>query len=95
MKKKDKRSKTMPKGINQYYTNVSAGDNTLWGRHSGQLDFVSLRIEQRQARLPARQASGIWTPYVIIRFTDHDVRVCKDAPVDSIFYELEFPVADI
>jgi len=31
---------------------------------------------------------------VIIRFTDHDVEMCEDAPIEGRYYDLRFPVSD-
>lgn len=64
---------------------------TLWGCAGGQLEFISMRMEQRQDQITKR-----WYPVVIMRFTDHDVQATHDIPrtdlVDNQFYELEFTI---
>lgn len=56
---------------------------SLWGSHGGLLEFVSVRIE-------TRKKYGKYRRVVVIRFTDHDVRMVEDAPVDKKYYELIF-----
>lgn len=64
---------------------VFLSDESLYGAHGGQLEFVSVRIE-------TRKLGNFFKTFAIIRFTDHDVRACEDAPVEKVYYELSFPL---
>jgi len=61
---------------------------SLWGMSGGQLEFVSKRLEMRGN-----------TPFIVLRFTDHDVQAIKDFSIleelaEGEFYEIEIPVAE-
>jgi len=58
-------------------------NNSLWGKHGGQLELVSITFKVKGSET-----------YAILKFTDHDVAFCKDAPVDDYFYLIEVPVSD-
>jgi len=69
---------------------VWASGESLFGGSGGQLEFVSIktiwkRLDEYYPDLPI-------VPWVVIRFTDHDVRATKEAPVNKLYYELEFPL---
>lgn len=65
--------------------NIAGGK--LWGMAGGELEYVSQRVEHRQ------RPDKSWYQVIIIRFTDHDVRVSPNEKlIDGVYYELEFPV---
>ncbi len=61
--------------------NLKYADGFLYGESGGQLEYVSQRIEWKY-----RNAQEGTVPYIIIKFTDHDVYP------DGKFYEISFEI---
>lgn len=55
----------------------------LWGESGGRLEYVSQRTIYKLT-------NGEYIPYMIIRFTDHDVQMTREG--EDMFYDLEFPL---
>jgi len=71
-----------------YKDYIFVSGDSLYGLHGGQLEIVSIEFQNEVV-------NGQVVKLVVITFTDHDVQIKEDAPVDGVYYKLRFPIHNL